>query len=132
MPDFNIPRIIKHLSNLQKLWINSPEPQKVKATAPNTKSTFKTVSATDLRKEMTGKLPLKLREITIGGKGFTSLSEDILKVQYRSLLIYPLLLFDIITIVLYCIVLWGAVTMVVYYSTHSAMCCMIEYVFSHK
>lgn len=81
LPDFNIPQIVQHLLNLQKLWINSPEPQKVKTAAPNTKATFKSVSATDLRKEMTGKLPLKLREITIGGKGFTSISEDILKVH---------------------------------------------------
>lgn len=92
LPDFNIPQIVQDLLNLQKLWINSPEPQKVKTIAPNTKATFKTVSATDLRKEMTGKLPLKLREITIGGNGFTGISEDILKVYTADYCYYhPLL-----------------------------------------
>lgn len=80
MPDFNIPKIVENLLNLQKLWISSPEPQKVK-TAPNSKATYKMVSATDLRKEMTGHLPLKLREITISGKGFTGISDAILKVK---------------------------------------------------
>lgn len=79
LADFNIPKITSQLLNLQELWINAPEPQKV-SSGPNSKVTYKTVSATDLRMEMAGQLPLKLREITISGKGFTGVSESILKV----------------------------------------------------
>lgn len=79
LPDFNIPKIVENLLNLQKLWISSPEPQKIIA-AQNSEVTYKTVSGTDLREEMAGNLPLKLREITISGNGFTDLSETILKV----------------------------------------------------
>lgn len=77
LPDFNIPKIASQLSNLQKLQISAPDPQKI---ISGPKISYKTVSATDLRKEMTGKLPLKLREITISGKGFTTISETILQV----------------------------------------------------
>lgn len=79
LPDYNIPKITSQLLNLQKLWISAPEPQRV-APGPNSKVTYKTVAATDLRKEMTGQLPLKLREITISDKGFTGISDTILKV----------------------------------------------------
>ncbi|XP_055324765.1 chaoptin [Sitodiplosis mosellana] len=83
LPDFNIPKVVSKLSNLQKLWISSPEPQKV---ISGSKITYKNVAATDLRKEMTGQLPLKLREITISGKGFMSIAETILQgVQSKSL-----------------------------------------------
>lgn len=79
LPDFNIPKIVSQLSNLQKLWISSPEPQKV---ISGPKITYKNVAATDLRKEMTGQLPLKVREITISGKGFTSIADTIFQVLY--------------------------------------------------
>lgn len=87
LPDFNIPNIVGNLLNLQKLWISSPEPQKVKQ-VKDSKVTFKMVSATDLRKEMSGQLPLKLREIIISGKGFTGVSETILKVKVQILNYY--------------------------------------------
>lgn len=77
LPDFNIPRIVAQLSNLQQLWISAPEPQKM---ISGPKVTYKSVAATDLRKEMTGKLPLKLREITISGKGFSTINDNILQV----------------------------------------------------
>ncbi|XP_031631630.1 chaoptin isoform X2 [Contarinia nasturtii] len=81
--DFNIPTIVSQLLNLQKLCISAPEPQKI-TTGP--KVTYKSVTATDLRKEMTGRLPLKLREIMISGEGFTSISDTILNgVQSKSL-----------------------------------------------
>lgn len=78
LPDFNIPKVVSNLSNLQKLWISSPEPQKV---ISGPKITYKNVVATDLRKEMTGQLPLKLREITISGKGFTTIGDSIFQVN---------------------------------------------------
>lgn len=68
---------MSQLSNLQRLWISAPEPQKI---ISGPKVSYKVVAATDLRNEMTGKLPLKLRDITISGKGFTSISETILQV----------------------------------------------------
>lgn len=91
LPDFNIPKIVGNLLNLQKLWISSPEPQKV-MTVKDSKVTYKTISATDLRKEMSGQLPLKLREITISGNGFTGISETILKVKVHAKLLLSLLL----------------------------------------
>lgn len=99
LPDFNIPNIVSNLSNLQKLQISSPEPQKV---ISGPKITYKNVAATDLRKEMAGQLPLKLREITISGKGFKSISETIFQVfelhYYCSIL---LLLLWYITLIAY-------------------------------
>lgn len=65
----NIPNLLRQQFNLRSLWINAPEPQKAKSTV-----------VTDLRKEMTGPLPHKLHEITIAGKGFTSIADNILKV----------------------------------------------------
>lgn len=78
LPELNIPKIVSQLSNLQKLQISSPEPQKV---ISGPKISYKNVAATDLRKEMNGKLPLKLREITISGKGFTTIAETIFEVK---------------------------------------------------
>lgn len=44
------------------------------------------VIATDLRNEMIGELPSKLRKITIGGKGFTQISDSVfLGLKARSL-----------------------------------------------
>lgn len=77
LPDFNIPTITSQLPNLQRLWISAPEPQKIVSGA---KVSYKTVAATDLRKEMAGKLSAKLREITISGKGFKTISDTILQV----------------------------------------------------
>lgn len=94
MVDFNIPITISQLSNLQRLWIDAAEPQKVTATtsfgAP--KVTYKSVVVSDLRKEMTGPLPLKLREITIAGTGFTQIADNILVV---STPITPYFVFDL-------------------------------------
>lgn len=80
--DFNIPKAISGLGNLRSLWIEAP-------VAPHISSSSQTVNkvstaavfATDLRKEMLGYLPSKLRQITIGGKGYTILSDLLLSVR---------------------------------------------------
>lgn len=79
--DFNIPVAISQLSNLQKLWIDAPEPQKI---VSGGRVTYKSVAASDLRREMMGLLPYKLRDITIGGKGFKILSESMLAVIIKK------------------------------------------------
>lgn len=80
LKNFNIPRSVSQLLNLQQLSISAPEPQKV---LTGGKVSYKTVPATDLNKELSGLLPFKLREITIKGQGFTSISDSILKVNCR-------------------------------------------------
>lgn len=85
IPEFNIPNVIYQLFNLRKLWIDAPEPHKVKSTNGIVGPTSsKTIIASDLRNEMSGRLPHKLREITIGGKGFTTISDSILKVIFNK------------------------------------------------
>lgn len=74
----NIPNLLRQQFNLRSLWINAPEPQK-ETTSLGT-VTYKSVTISDLRKEMTGRLPHKLQEITFAGKGFTSIADNIFKV----------------------------------------------------
>lgn len=84
MPQFNIPRVIGDLENLRDLWIEAPSSPKVSSLQPTDLSVPVTPSiqiiASDLRTEMTGTLPVKLRKITIGGTGFTKIDDNILNV----------------------------------------------------
>lgn len=74
------------MPNIRQLWIDSPEPQKVVTTEANglPKTTYKSVTASDLRKEMAGPLSPKVSELTIAGQGFTTLSGAILNVIIDS------------------------------------------------
>lgn len=74
----NIPNLLRQQFNLQSLRINAPEPQKETSSLGTV--TYKSVTVSDLRKEMTGSLPHKLQKITIAGKGFTSIADNIFKV----------------------------------------------------
>lgn len=76
--EMNIPNLLRQQFNLRSLWINAPEPQK--ETSSLGTITYKSITVSDLRKEMTGPLPHKLQEITIAGKGFTSIADNIFKV----------------------------------------------------
>lgn len=80
--DFNIPKVITGLGNLRSLWIEAPVlPHISPSSQSNNKVSTAPVFATDLRKEMLGYLPSKLRKITIGGKGYMILSDLLLSVR---------------------------------------------------
>lgn len=74
--NFNIPKILENVPNLRSLWIEAPEP--IQSSADNSNPIL---VSTDLRKEMDGLLPVKLREITISGQGFTKIADSILNVM---------------------------------------------------
>ncbi|XP_055618814.1 chaoptin [Toxorhynchites rutilus septentrionalis] len=75
IPSFNIPKILESAHNLRELWIQAP-----KSFEPFDHSS-KPVSAvpSDLRGEMDGLLPRKLKSITFGGFGFNRLADNILQ-----------------------------------------------------
>lgn len=85
--DFNIPKLVHGLDNLRLVWINAPIAPRISATsAPASIVHSPLVSqmpivASDLRKEMFGTLPPKVRSITIAGKGFNTVAETILSVS---------------------------------------------------
>ncbi|XP_050098956.1 chaoptin isoform X2 [Anopheles aquasalis] len=90
---FNIPRILENANNLRELWIEAPKPPSSTSSSSSSPSSVGTkgvkqtgggtagqpVVATDLRREMDGELPRKLRTITIGGTGFSRLSDTLLR-----------------------------------------------------
>lgn len=79
LPNFNIPIILENVENLRSLWIESPASKIVKMTSKEGIEAFQAVqeTASDLRKEMDGVLPPKLKTITISGRGFNRLADDI-------------------------------------------------------
>lgn len=85
VPQFNIPRIISNLENLRELWIEAPSAPKISTFQPTDLSMPVVVTppivASDLRAEMTGALPVKLRKVTIGGRGFSKIDDTILNVS---------------------------------------------------
>ncbi|XP_052868495.1 chaoptin [Anopheles cruzii] len=101
LPNFNVPRILENANNLRELWIEAQKPQPSSASgiassfggaapgpAPKlVKPSGGAAIATDLRRELDGTLPRKLQAITVGGGGFTQLSDAMLKgVQTAALL----------------------------------------------
>lgn len=80
--DFNVPRIISEMNNLRSLWIEAPvAPHTSTSSQGTTQIIAKTVIATDLRKEMAGPLPYKLRKLTVSGKGYKIISDVLLNVR---------------------------------------------------
>uniref|UniRef100_A0A1Q3FSG3 Putative conserved secreted protein n=1 Tax=Culex tarsalis TaxID=7177 RepID=A0A1Q3FSG3_CULTA len=77
---FNIPRILENADNLRELWIEAPKPPSQEKTENGSK-TPKPVSvpSSDLRREMEGMLPRKLKSLTFGGSGFNKLADNVLK-----------------------------------------------------
>ncbi|XP_062700932.1 chaoptin-like isoform X2 [Aedes albopictus] len=87
--NFNIPRVLENAHNLRELWIEAPKPpSKSRPESPVGPKTPKPVSipSSDMRREMDGTLPQKLKSITFSGSGFNRLADNILKgVQSVSL-----------------------------------------------
>lgn len=85
--DFNIPNLVHGLDNLRSIWIDAPVAPRVSATSAPATIVYaplvsqKSILASDLRKEMFGTLPRKLRSITVAGKGFNTVAETILSVS---------------------------------------------------
>lgn len=83
---FNIPALLEDSDNLREIWIESPAPARTQhevsfdAIANIGRTEPKTPPATDLRKEMLGSFPLKLRSVTISGKTFNNIADTIFKV----------------------------------------------------
>lgn len=86
--DFNIPEIVDDMDNLRELWIEALEPVKVTQVTLDAGIVSSQPAAppiqisTDLRKEMEGYLPPKLKKLTISGHGFTQLSDNVLNVCF--------------------------------------------------
>ncbi|EAT32230.1 AAEL015659-PA [Aedes aegypti] len=80
---FNIPRVLENAHNLRELWIEAPKPpsQPRSDTAAAAPKTPKPVSipTSDMRREMEGMLPQKLKSITFSGSGFNRLADNVLK-----------------------------------------------------
>ncbi|CRK93089.1 CLUMA_CG006599, isoform A [Clunio marinus] len=88
LTDFNIPTILDGVENIRELWIESPASKLVKIVSKEGVETYKNVqeTASDLRSELYGTLPRKIRTLTIGGAGFTRLADGIFDaVQASSL-----------------------------------------------
>ncbi|KAL1381418.1 hypothetical protein pipiens_013476 [Culex pipiens pipiens] len=77
---FNIPKILENAENLRELWIEAPKPPSQER-SDNGSKTPKPVSvpSSDLRREMEGMLPRKLKSLTFGGSGFNKLADNVLK-----------------------------------------------------
>lgn len=86
---FNIPLILEDVDGLRELIIEAPAPKYVKVTSKEGFETYQLVqdSASDLRKELYGYLPDKVRSITISGPGFNRLDEGIFNVSQIHLII---------------------------------------------
>lgn len=82
--NFNIPKILEDVENLRDLCIVSPAPQIQQTIGKDGMEVTQMipVMASDLKKEMDGYLPLKLRNITISGIGFNKLAEGIFNVNF--------------------------------------------------
>lgn len=76
------------MNNLRELWIEATEPIKMPqilldaniVSSASQPSSPPVQISTDLRKEMDGDLPAKLKKITISGTGFTQLYDQFLEV----------------------------------------------------
>ena len=81
--NFNIPKILEDVENLRELCIVSPAPQTQLIVGKDGIEVTQIipVMASDLKKEMDGSLPPKLRNITISGNGFNKLAESIFNVS---------------------------------------------------
>ncbi|XP_065076627.1 chaoptin-like isoform X2 [Ochlerotatus camptorhynchus] len=87
---FNIPRILENAHNLRELWIEAPKPPShdrsgSSSAAPKTPKPV-SLPSSDMRREMEGILPRKLKSITFSGSGFNRLADNVLKgIQTASL-----------------------------------------------
>lgn len=69
---------------MRELWIKSPAPKIVTTIGKDGLEQIQMIQvpASDLKKEMDGILPSKLKNITISGEGFSRLADYIFKVIY--------------------------------------------------
>lgn len=82
LSNFNIPTILEDVDNIRELWIESPAPKLLKVVTKEGLETYQFIqeAASDLRIELYGTLPRKLKELTISGTGFNRLADGILDV----------------------------------------------------
>lgn len=81
---FNIPTILEDVDNVRDLWIEAPAPFMERVVSPEGVENYKLIqeSASDLRMELYGLLPRKLKNLTISGAGFNRLADGIFDVNY--------------------------------------------------
>lgn len=84
--NFNIPKVLETAENLRNLWIESPAPKTIIVVGNDGLEQVEKVPvpASDLKKEMYGQLPSKLKNITISGDGFSRLAETIFEVKFYT------------------------------------------------
>lgn len=75
--------MLDDVDNVRDLWIEAPAPKLVKVVTKEGLETYQLVqdSASDLRTELYGLLPRKIKNLTISGAGFNRLAEGILDVS---------------------------------------------------
>lgn len=82
---FNIPSILDEVDNLRELWIEAPAAKLVKIVTKEGLETYQLIQepASDLRTELFGLLPRKVKSLTISGAGFNRLADGILDVSNK-------------------------------------------------
>lgn len=90
LANFNIPNILADVDNLRDLWIEAPAPKLAKIVTKEGLETYQLVqdAASDLRTELFGYWPRKLKNLTISGPGFNQLAEGILDVSLISVFVW--------------------------------------------
>lgn len=80
---FNIPTLLEDVENIRELWIESPAAKLLKVVTKEGLETYQLIQepASDLRAELYGALPRKLKSLTISGAGFNRLADGILNVN---------------------------------------------------
>lgn len=83
LSNFNIPQILDDVDNVRELWIEAPAPKMVKVVSKEGLETWQLIQepASDLRAELYGMLPRKLKDLTISGAGFNQLADGVLEVS---------------------------------------------------
>lgn len=83
LSNFNIPTILEDVDNLRELWIEAPAPKLTKIVTKEGLETYQMIQdpASDLRMELQGELPRKVKSLTISGAGFNRLADGILDVN---------------------------------------------------
>jgi hypothetical protein len=83
---FNLPTILEDVDNVRDLWIEAPAPYMERMVSLEGVESYKLVqeSASDLKMELYGVLPRKLKNLTISGAGFNRLADGILDVRFEA------------------------------------------------
>lgn len=103
MKKFNFPSILEYNHGLKHLLIDVSITRKLNIRLNDKSIEFDVITAqvqndTDLRKEMKGKLPYKLYNITLTGRALKNIHPEILRVSFLTLVANSILFAKIIVL----------------------------------